>query len=339
MLDREHGQTVYRFAHRTFAEHFTVEADPDSEVKPNDRRRHHAIVLHLIADADPAAQLNPYVTHYLSAHIGAAGEQAWLHLADRPGLLDRLDPNSVGADAMRTAFSRFPLPPEIAGVIGSRHLLAGAMPGDRAGLRQLAMTRHTGIRHPGISGGADGSTWTVSWASMPRQPTHLTLTGHTGAVAALTAVPGAHGRMLLATGSYDGTVRLWDPITGARVGDPLTGHTGQVRALAAVSGPLGRMLLATCGSYDGTVQLWDPITGARIGDPLTGTAVLGPDGRTVLVTGSYDGTVQLWDSATGTPVGDLLSGHTRGVTALAAVPGPDGRMLLASASEDGTVRL
>jgi WD40 repeat protein len=63
------------------------------------------------------------------------------------------------------------------------------------------------------------------------------------------------GRMLLATGSADRTVRLWDPATGTPVGDPLTGHTDWVRSVAAVPMPDGRMLLAT-GSDDSTVRLW-----------------------------------------------------------------------------------
>ena len=98
--------------------------------------------------------------------------------------------------------------------------------------------------------------------------------------------------MLLATGSGDGTVRLWDPATGAPVGDPLTGHTGRVTAVAFGPLPDGRVLLAT-GGRDGTVRLWDPVTGAPVGDPLTGhtdgvaAVAFGalPDGRVLLAIG------------------------------------------------------
>jgi WD40 repeat protein len=34
------------------------------------------------------------------------------------------------------------------------------------------------------------------------------------------------GRVLIVSGSADGTVRRWDAVTGQAVGDLLTGHTG-----------------------------------------------------------------------------------------------------------------
>jgi WD40 repeat protein len=51
------------------------------------------------------------------------------------------------------------------------------------------------------------------------------LSGHHGLVHAMAAVPLPNGRVLLATGSYDHTVQLWDPTTGILIGKPLTGHT------------------------------------------------------------------------------------------------------------------
>ena len=52
--------------------------------------------------------------------------------------------------------------------------------------------------------------------------------GPASTVNAVTAVPGG----ILATGHDDGTVRLWDPTTGAAL-RTLTGHTSAVLALAA----------------------------------------------------------------------------------------------------------
>jgi WD40 repeat protein len=101
--------------------------------------------------------------------------------------------------------------------------------------------------------------------------------GHTGYVNAVAAVPLPDGRVLLATGSDDRTVRLWDPATGTPVGEPLIRHTGYVNAVAAVPLPDGRVLLTT-GDHNGTLLLWDPaattvVNRSSLGDPVTGIAV------------------------------------------------------------------
>jgi WD40 repeat protein len=153
-------------------------------------------------------------------------------------------------------------------------------------------------------------------------------------------------RTLLASGSYDGSIRLWDSATGTAVRKPLTGHTGPVTALAPVPIPDGRTLLASC-SYDGSIRLWDPATGTAVGKPLTGhtgriyalTLVPFPDGRTLLASGGGDGSIRLWDPATGTAVGKPLTGRTGRIYALTLVPFPDGRTLLASGGGDGSIRL
>jgi hypothetical protein len=59
---------------------------------------------------------------------------------------------------------------------------------------------------------------------------------------------------LLATASFDQTVRLWEVATGQPHGAPLTGHTNAVIGVAF--SPNGQ-LLATA-SFDWTVRLWNP---------------------------------------------------------------------------------
>ena len=88
---------------------------------------------------------------------------------------------------------------------------------------------------------------------------------------AVAAVPLPDGRMLLATAGLDGTVRLWDPVAGTPVGDPLEGHTDWVMAVAAVPLPDGRVLLASAGR-DRTVRLWDPANRT----PAAVTRLVGP---------------------------------------------------------------
>jgi WD40 repeat protein len=69
---------------------------------------------------------------------------------------------------------------------------------------------------PGIltAAGTAGDGTVRLWNPATGTPVADTLTGHTGSVAALAAVPLPDGRTLLATGGYDRTLRLWDPATG-----------------------------------------------------------------------------------------------------------------------------
>ena len=56
------------------------------------------------------------------------------------------------------------------------------------------------------------------WDPTTGTPVGDPLTGDTGWVWAVAAVPLPDGRTLLATGSADRTVRLWDPTTGTPSG-------------------------------------------------------------------------------------------------------------------------
>ena len=64
---------------------------------------------------------------------------------------------------------------------------------------------------------------------------------------------------MIASASWDNTIRLWDAITGAHK-QTFTGHTDIVGSVAF--SPDGETI-ASADSRDSTIYLWDAITGAH----------------------------------------------------------------------------
>ncbi|MER5224562.1 WD40 repeat domain-containing protein [Streptomyces flaveus] len=340
--------TVCRLAHRTFAEYFTTR-DRHREEARQDRVQAATALLDTATGCvatDPAG-LPTYLVRHLSGHIADAG--LWDTLAERPAVLDCLDPDAVTADSLRTLFGRRTIPPAVAGVIGARDALVVAPPTDRAGLRQMATAMHSArqvIDEPTVS-------WGISAAHARSITPHVRLGGHTASLNSVRSLDLPGRGTIIASASDDGTIRLWDPATATPIGSPLTGHTNTVEDVAVFRHPNGRVMLGSAGG-EGAVRLWDVYTGQQVGEPLTGHVgrIFGictlpgdrPDRPVRLATAGTDGTVRIWDPIAGKQLGQPLVGHHGWVWAVCGLPAtPDGTIsegtLLASCGDDRTVRI
>ncbi|HEY9668157.1 MAG TPA: NB-ARC domain-containing protein [Coleofasciculaceae cyanobacterium] len=156
----------------------------------------------------------------------------------------------------------------------------------------------------------------------------------TETIAIPSAVKFSPDGQLLATGDFNGEVRLWRVVDGKNL---LTckGHTSWVWSIAF--SPDGQTLAT--GSADRTVKLWDLSTG-QCSQMLQGhttqvwSVCWSPDGQ-ILASASEDHTIKVWDIKTG-KCDRTLEGHTNWVRSVAF--SPDGK-LLASGSDDQTVKL
>jgi WD40 repeat protein len=137
---------------------------------------------------------------------------------------------------------------------------------------------------------------------------------------------------ILASSSQEGTVRIWDPLTGDEIGRLSVGEGNATHGVTI--SPDGHYLAA---GDDHAAHIWELGSMrelAHLGhdSPIYGV-VFSPDGRYVATT-SIDATVGVWDWATGQEVARVA--HDAGV--FAAAFSPDGR-LLATGGDDRTARI
>ncbi len=170
-------------------------------------------------------------------------------------------------------------------------------------------------------------------------PLRATLKGHTDGVY---TVAFSRDGQLLATGSHDGTVRLWNVASGKRLAT-LTGHEGKVHWVTF--SPDGKRL-ATAGE-DKTMRVWDVVSRAEIqkmvhADPVRVVAFT-PDGKTLIAGGgTYDpetkagrGELRLWDPETGKERAPLRQVPSLGIHDF--VLSKDGKILITASGNTFTI--
>lgn len=191
--------------------------------------------------------------------------------------------------------------------------------------------------------------------------------GHTELVTSLAFAPDGE---MLASGSSDETVKLWDPSSGkllrtleqheslsnvafAPHGKTLASSGYKTKLWDANSGKLLRTLatnmaglafapdgeIVAGGGMDTTVDLWDVTSGKMVRMLQTGRATnvlsvaFAPHDRT-MAGGGWDGTIMVWDATTWEPV-RTLQGDVK-IYSLAFAPKG---AILASGNDDATVKL
>jgi WD40 repeat protein len=173
-----------------------------------------------------------------------------------------------------------------------------------------------------------GFEWRLLAQLCRQSDARFTLRGHDRTVWCLAFSPDSR---TLATGSGDGTVKLWDAGTG-RLLRTQAAHRGFVHALAF--SPDGRRLAT--GSRDFTVRLWDVRTGTETAT-LTGhrdavrAVAFTPDGS-ALVSAGEDYTLRWWNPPSTEEVASVATGLSVEQLAFS----PDGRVLAACGGDNRT---
>lgn len=143
----------------------------------------------------------------------------------------------------------------------------------------------------------------------------------------------------LASGNFDGTIKLWDVESGREL-RTLMGHFRGISSVRSVALNADGNTLASAG-WDTTIKLWDIRSGKEL-TTLTGhsnsvsSVAFSSDGKT-LASGSKDTTIKLWDVRSRKEL-RTLKGLKGRYEVLSVAFSSDGKTL-ASGSNDNTIQL
>lgn len=165
--------------------------------------------------------------------------------------------------------------------------------------------------------GAGDSTARI-WDCNTQTP-FKTLSGHTNWVLCVSYSPCG---TMIATGSMDNTVRLWNAQTGEALGNPLVGHSKWISSLTweplhlVKEGDAPRL---GSGSKDGSVKIWD--TSRRVclytmSGHTNAVSCVKWSGSNILYSASHDKTIRAWDITAGGKCVQTLKSHAHWVNHL-----------------------
>ncbi|KAK1691662.1 WD40-repeat-containing domain protein [Colletotrichum godetiae] len=163
------------------------------------------------------------------------------------------------------------------------------------------------------------------------------LRGHHNYVMCLAFSPRGN---ILASGSYDEAVFLWD-VRAGRLMRSLPAHSDPV---SGIDFSCDGTLVVSC-STDGLIRIWDTYTGQCLrtlvheDNPAVTSVCFAPNGRFVLAF-NLDNSIRLWDYVAGS-VKKTYQGHANNRFAIGGCFGlvPGEGAFIASASEDGEIVL
>lgn len=166
----------------------------------------------------------------------------------------------------------------------------------------------------------------------------LTLEGHSNSINAVVSSP--DGKMI-ASGSDDTTIKLWNFETGKEIGSLGENSSNWFAGVKSIAiSPNGKILAS--GSEDKNIKVWELITGKEI-YTISGhsgairSVSISPDGQ-LLASGSDDKTVKIWQLNTGKEI-STFTGNSDWFAGVKSVAfSPDGEFL-ASAGDDKTIKL
>jgi WD40 repeat protein len=223
----------------------------------------------------------------------------------------------------------------VAWLVALRLLWHWVTPEPKASVMRANLARHLTTTRDGVVWANEDAQHTIRLFELGTERCLVTLTGHTATVQALAVSP---DRDLVATGSADGALILWNGSTGERLASASPHLAG---VWAAVFSPDGQTLVTS--GCDSTVRLWDvrPLTERTCIRTANGTVntriAFSPDGEELAVAHSPASIgVEIYATATGTLQRVIPLKTWYGFCGIAYAP--DGKSLAVGCGE-GDVRI